>query len=544
MDFQKIPWFALGISLIVTTVIWYEILELDRQSDELEFKAETEKLTIKIQDSLQTHEQVLMGFVGLFSASIEVNSVEFSKFFNIQKIPERFFDIQGVGYIEHVSGEVEKMELEKKMNQYGLDFKIYPEGIRDNYYPVIFLEPQDFRNIRALGYDIYSEDIRKESVDLAVKTGQNTLTKKIILVQETEENIQNGFLMLLPVYDYNEKADNNLKPKGFVYSVFRINDFVEGVLGTEIFETIETKIYDGAINDENLFYDSTYIELKPREHIFSNSQEFEFGGRSWSLYFLGDIHEYESLQANRLIIPIIGYSMSFLLFYILILFSKYSTLTKIMIERERTSALGELSARISHDIRNPLSVIKNEIELLKLSNKIEKTHTKRMDNAVKRISHQIDEVLEFVRETPLQITRFNLSELVNQSIDTILIPSGVKIKMPKDNIFMLGDERKMGSVLVNLIFNAVQSIKEKGKIEIYLSETSTETMIEVIDSGPGIKISPIDKIFEPLVTSKQKGTGLGLASVKNIVTQHDGSISVKNDPTTFLIKIPIRGVDN
>lgn len=67
--------------------------------------------------------------------------------------------------------------------------------------------------------------------------------------------------------------------------------------------------------------------------------------------------------------------------------------------------------------------------------------------------------------------------------------------------------------------------------------------MKIIDSGNGIKIKPIDKVFDPLITSKQKGTGLGLASVKNIVEQHGGIISVKNNPTTFTAKIPKRGIE-
>ena len=103
---------------------------------------------------------------------------------------------------------------------------------------------------------------------------------------------------------------------------------------------------------------------------------------------------------------------------------------------------------------------------------------------------------------------------------------------------MVGDEQKIEVVLVNLIFNAIQAVGKNGTIEITLSDTNDETIIEVKDSGPGIEIKPIEKIFDPLTTSKQQGTGLGLASVKNIVTQHEGRISVTNNPTTFIIRIP------
>ena len=210
-----------------------------------------------------------------------------------------------------------------------------------------------------------------------------------------------------------------------------------------------------------------------------------------------------------------------------------------LIKAEKLSAVGELSARISHDIRNPLSVISNEIQMLKLKKLLNENQTKRIDNAIKRITHQTEEVLDYVHETPLNITKFNLTELVKDSLDTMMIPSNVKIITPKDEIVIAGDQHKMEVVLINLIYNSIQALEETGgTIDIRLSDTTSEIIIEVIDSGPGIQLEPIEKVFEPLVTTKQKGTGLGLASVKNIVEQHNGSITVKNNPTTFTVKIP------
>ena len=143
-----------------------------------------------------------MGFQGLFAASSEVTPNEFTNFFNIQKITSRFPDTQGVGFIEYVSGEDEKIKFYEKLEKYDSEFTIHPEGTRSKYFPVVYLEPQDFRNIRALGYDVYSEEIRRQSIDKAISTGHTTITGKLILVQEVDEEKQNGFLMLLPVQNF------------------------------------------------------------------------------------------------------------------------------------------------------------------------------------------------------------------------------------------------------------------------------------------------------------------------------------------------------
>jgi len=241
MRYYPIPWIALGLSIMVTTIVWFTVLDLERQTQEVEFRSLTQKITSQILDQLQRHEQLLLGFKGLFNASIEVEPEEFRRFFTIQKIIERFPDSQGIGFIEYVNGEDEKNRLKSKMGNYGLNFTVYPEGEREKYFPVVFLEPLDVRNKRAIGYDVYTQETRRHAVDQAIKSGQTTLTNKIILVQEIDENTQNGFLMLLPIYQ-NIENDKNQELRGLIYSVFRMDDFVEGTLDNEIFDHINIRI--------------------------------------------------------------------------------------------------------------------------------------------------------------------------------------------------------------------------------------------------------------------------------------------------------------
>lgn len=209
-----------------------------------------------------------------------------------------------------------------------------------------------------------------------------------------------------------------------------------------------------------------------------------------------------------------------------------------LLNAERFSAIGELSARMSHDIRNPLSIIQNEFYLLKCKNVLNEKQSNRISNSIDRIIHQLDDVLDYLRDTPTKLSRFNINDSITQILNSLNIPSEVKINRSDEEIFMMGDEDKMNIVLINLIYNSIQAVKDNGEIDIAVSRNNEEILIEIKDSGPGISITPINKIFEPLITSKQKGTGLGLASVKNIVNQHNGTISVKNYPTTFTIKIP------
>ena len=100
------------------------------------------------------------------------------------------------------------------------------------------------------------------------------------------------------------------------------------------------------------------------------------------------------------------------------------------------------------------------------------------------------------------------------------------------------DFELMKVVLINLFINAIQATDENGKIKITSESRDNSIMIQVEDNGPGIPEDKLGKIFEPLFTTKQEGTGLGLASCKSIIEQHGGKISVKNNPTRFIIELP------
>ena len=215
------------------------------------------------------------------------------------------------------------------------------------------------------------------------------------------------------------------------------------------------------------------------------------------------------------------------------------------IKSERLSAIGELSARLAHDLRNPLSVIKMSVDLLKntpsdskISDSQITSRIDLIDKSVDRIAHQVDDVLDYVRHSPLKISHVSLRQLVLSSVEKIKIPKDIQIKIFENNIEIDCDPIKLEAVFINIIMNAIQAIPDAGKIEINMSEKDNLTIIQFIDSGDGLSDENINKIFEPLFTTKQKGTGLGLAICKNIIEQHGGTILAKTNPTTFIVTLP------
>lgn len=219
--------------------------------------------------------------------------------------------------------------------------------------------------------------------------------------------------------------------------------------------------------------------------------------------------------------------------------------TKTMEKSDKLRTIGELAARLAHDLRNPLSVIKNTIEImegkqrLQLEEKV--IYYGRLNRAIDRISHQIEDVLDFVRPTTLNFDKYLLNEIIASTLEKIVKPDTIDITIPKNFVYCVCDSTKIEVVLTNLLVNAIQAMNNSGQIDIKLFDAKNDVMIQVSDTGCGIPEELLPRVFDPLFTTKQTGTGLGLASCKKIIAQHNGMIKVSSDAgqgTTFTIILP------
>jgi len=218
-------------------------------------------------------------------------------------------------------------------------------------------------------------------------------------------------------------------------------------------------------------------------------------------------------------------------------------LNRALVTSERLSSIGSLSSRLAHDLRNPLSVIKNSMEILKfrLNDNMDENINHQIamvGRAVSRMSHQIEDVLDFVNIASLKLENSSLITVIESAILSTDIPKSVKINLPKNSATIKCDPYRMEVVISNLLKNASQAMEGKGEISIRVLDQKEDVLIEIEDQGQGIPQENMDKIFEPLFTTKQSGTGLGLASCISIVEKHGGSISVRNNPTVFTVQLP------
>ena len=222
--------------------------------------------------------------------------------------------------------------------------------------------------------------------------------------------------------------------------------------------------------------------------------------------------------------------------------------SKEMIKTEKMASVGQLSSRLVHDLRNPLTVVKSTVELLRMGykNADKKTIEKfdRIDTAMKKIMYQIEDVLDFVRESKLELKRYPIGDVIKSTVAGMDLPKEVKVKLNDQKVVVNCDSRKIEAVFTNIITNASQAMQGKGVIKIKVMEDADGALVKIEDSGPGITKATMQKIFEPLYTTKDIGTGLGLSICKSIIEQHGGTIEVSSPPTVFTIKLPqnLRGI--
>jgi signal transduction histidine kinase len=225
-----------------------------------------------------------------------------------------------------------------------------------------------------------------------------------------------------------------------------------------------------------------------------------------------------------------------------------------LVQVEKLASIGRLSATIAHEIRNPLTSVKLNIQKLAESEKLdetEKEHLAIAQEGIEQIEKFIKELLSFTRSSKLQPDYFSMEEIIQASLK-MLRPSleekkiRITLEVEKDLPPAYVDADKIRQVLVNILRNAYEAVEEGGQIEISLRLNRQKDRpgfeILISDNGCGIPEKDWENIFEPFFTTKSSGAGLGLANARRILEQHGGSIRVvkKEGPgSCFLITLPL-----
>ena len=224
-----------------------------------------------------------------------------------------------------------------------------------------------------------------------------------------------------------------------------------------------------------------------------------------------------------------------------------------IIETEKLAVIGKMAAGLSHDIKTPLAVIESAV--FRIKKRVEENEEvmeflEKIKRQTERAEKIINRLLNYAKPSYWQIEYTNLKEILEESLEIALHSKDNKLKIEnidiktdiREDLFVEGDKTALQQVFINLIINAFEAIEGKGSVEISLDKDGEFATVIIKDTGVGISQENIKKIFDPFYTTKERGTGLGLAVVKRILEDHRGEVEViskKGEGTTFIIKLPL-----
>ncbi len=283
---SKVAWFVLVCALIVTAALWALSLRLVADRTKARFENQSLQLKTAIEERLLNYEQVLAGSAGLFAVADLVGKEDWHTYVNKLNIDRYYPGIQGIGYTQRIVKKDLPKFLEEFSSQDLPSYLLSPSHTRLEYHPVVFLEPRTSRNKRAYGFDPFSDPTHREAMEKARDSGKVAVTAKVVLVQESLDEEQPGFVMYFPVYENDKALDLPDQRQdallGFVFSAFRMNNLMDGIVGL-IAPFLDIHIYDSDVPQrEEVMYASNLGTL---DNVFSFKmhQSLEYGGRTWLL---------------------------------------------------------------------------------------------------------------------------------------------------------------------------------------------------------------------------------------------------------------------
>ena len=360
-----LPWLILVVSLLLTYQLWQNDQQDTAQKLQIAFDGRVREITDRIQERMQAYEQVLLGTKGLHRASVSVERNEFRDYVATLDLEKTYHGIQGVGFSLLIPREKLTRHIREIRSEGFPEYNLRPAGDREIYSSIIYLEPFSDRNLRAFGYDMFSEPVRRVAMERARDTGAAALSGKVVLVQEAGEEVQAGTLMYVPCYrkgmPIGTVEQRRAAIYAWVYSPYRMTDLMTGVLEGNLFlHALNIEIFDGTeMSPSTILYRNTPPEKTSNQKAsrFQALTILDIAGRSWSVA-IHSLPAFEEPQGivKKYLIPVSGIAIS-----ILLAFLAYSLLNtrdravnlacsmtqELMVSNEKAVALGNENAQLN-----------------------------------------------------------------------------------------------------------------------------------------------------------------------------------------------------
>jgi signal transduction histidine kinase/CHASE1-domain containing sensor protein/ActR/RegA family two-component response regulator len=283
------PYLILVLGFCFTLLVYYYFSKLTQEQDRINFDRTAQEIQDQIRLRIETSIALLRSGTGLFAASDNVTTKEFERFVKQIELDKNYPGVLGIGFGLRFSAH-EKANVIADMQRQGVtDFHVSPaDPPRSEYIAILYLQPQSDANKAAIGFDMASNDVRRQAMEAARDSGQPKASGRVTLVQEHElrEN-QPGFLIYVPVYRKNGQVNTEAERRhallGFVYSPFRGGDFLEEVSREKDYD-VSFQVYDSTeVKPDNLL--SLPVQQDSGKPLFSEQKTMEVAGRLWTVVY-------------------------------------------------------------------------------------------------------------------------------------------------------------------------------------------------------------------------------------------------------------------
>lgn len=584
---------VLAMLLLITIGITYVFYHSARSKDLTRFENETGRVQSAIQNRIRLYIGLLNSGRGFMESTGELSRQKFAAYADSLNLKENYSGLRGIGFVKTVRAE-EIGSLAEKMKLEGIpDFKIFPEGQRDIYQTLIFVEPFDEKSRLALGYDMSTEVSRNDALRRAGETGEAAASGPVIPVISPENVPEPRIIIFSPVHEAylpTETPPAGSRPiRGYIYASFTAQKFIEEINREVNNGSVSVKIYDGEITSANVLaktndqQETGFISI-PNE-IYSQKGEIQVAGRKWLVEYgsLSSFNSQSSLGWTPLIF-LSGICISFLLFGMTYweasarvnlqrtaaeLFETQKQKEKLF-EEEKKSRLSaerasvakdEFIAIISHELKTPLNAIAGWTRILRthdISDATKDTALVKIDKNLRSQASLVEQLLTYseIISANLELVdkQLNFSELVEEAIAEIALLAEEKgIELRTENRLngdrIAGDKERLKVVLNCVLLNAIKFTPSGGKIEAELTRDDENVELSVKDNGRGIPQEFIPFIFDQYRQADTPnirdygGLGLGLTISKHIVDLHGGTIEAQSEGkgkgSRFILSFPI-----
>lgn len=282
--------FAVGVALsVLAALVWQRWLSADTSRRVME-----QAMTFEghVQSRMASYAALLRGAVGLFAFRTDVSRSAFHRYVSQLRLERNYPGTQGIGFTLRIAPE-RLPEMEQRFRREGFpEFRVWPGGAREEYHAIVFLEPEDERNLAAIGYDMHTEPQRRAAMDRAAESGQPALTGRVTLVQEIRGPKQAGFLIYVPVFDDRPEMNGGGSAPllGYVYAPLRAGDFFGAHAERMGTAQMTVAVFDGlGTNSENLLFGELPAKTQTDWWAVRRTHQLTVVDRTWTFLYSAPI---------------------------------------------------------------------------------------------------------------------------------------------------------------------------------------------------------------------------------------------------------------